>query len=375
MSFPQRPAYLQAPNAALAERFAGGLTTPQPPNISIKNGRFTVRGASGETNRNIAPSLSLDCIIVDANPAISRMFFEGAYDPNNAAAPDCFSDNGEGPSAFAAKPQAPNCATCPQAVWGSAINQNGKAVPACSTKKKVAVMVPGSNELHLLAIPPNSLKGYRSYLDAISGNGALPYQLITRLSFADGEIGTLKFDFLDWIPQQLAAHVEGLIGSDEVAKVVGGKDKPRLAALPGQTQHLQIEASPIAHEQTFTAPAPSFQAPQQFAPPPPPAPSFQTFTAPNAQTMQAPVAEAPKRTRRSSAEVAAEKAAKEGQTFVAPGPIPAQTFGAPQQAPQQGGFIGGGQPATQAFGVASSAPPPSQAVEDMLAKAFSLPTS
>ena len=368
MSFPQRPAYLQAPNAALAERFAGGLTTPQPPNISIKNGRFTVRGASGETNRNIQPSLSLDCIIVDANPEISRMFFEGAYDPNNAAAPDCFSDNGEGPSAFASKPQAPNCATCPQAVWGSAINQNGKAVPACSTKKKVAVMVPGANELHLLAIPPNSLKGYRSYLDAINGNGALPYQLITRLSFADGEIGTLKFDFLDWIPQHLAAHVEGLIGSDEVVKVVGSNDKPRLAALPGKAQHLQIEAQrdPIQEMHTFN----NLQQPAN---------------------VQAPVEQATAtRKRRSSAEVAAEKAAKDGQTFVAPGPIPPQTFQAPQQAaPQQfapsaaqqapqGGFIGGGATnttPTQAFGVASSAPPPSQAVEDMLAKAFSLPTS
>ena len=381
MSFPQRPDYLSAPNPALADRFTGGLTAPQPPNISIKNGRFTVRGASGETRRDIQPALALDVIIVDANEHISRMFFEGSYDPNEAAAPDCFSDNGEAPSAFAAKPQAASCAMCPQAVWGSKINQNGKAVPACSTKKKVAVLVGGdsSGVLHLLAIPPNSLKGYRSYIDAIIGNGALPYQLITRVSFADGEIGTLKFDWLDYIPQQLVGHVEGLIGSAEVDSVVGNNDKPRLAALPGPAPVQQLQHQPVLDQaaQKFQQ---GFAPPQQqgFAPPQQqgfaPAPQ-QGFAPPQQQGF----AEPEKRKRRSSAEVAAEKAekaAKEaaaaGQTFVGPGPIPQQAF---QQPPAQGGFVGGGAPApSAAFGVASNPPPPSSAVEDMLAKAFSLPT-
>ena len=386
MSFPQRPDYLSAPNPALADRFTGGLTAPQPPNISIKNGRFTVRGASGDTRRDIPPALSLDVIIVDANEHVSRMFFEGNYDPNEAAAPDCFSDNGEGASAFAAKPQAANCASCPQAVWGSKINQNGKAVPACSTKKKVAVLVGGdsSGVLHLLAIPPNSLKSYRSYIDAIIGNGALPYQLVTRVSFADGEIGTLKFDWLDYIPRQLVGHIEGLIGSAEVDSVVGNNDKPRLAALPGPAPVQQLQHQPVLDQaaQRFQQGfAPPQQQQQQFAPPqqqfaPPqqePAPQQQFAPAPQ---QQQGFAEPEKRKRRSSAEVAAEKAAKEaaaaGQTFVGPGPI-TQAFGAPPA--QQGGFIGGGSPPpAQAFGVANNPPPPSSAVEDMLAKAFSLPT-
>jgi hypothetical protein len=410
MSFPQRPDYLSAPNPALADRFTGGLTAPQPPNISIKNGRFTVRGASGETRRDIPPALSLDVIIVDANEHASRMFFEGNYDPNEAAAPDCFSDNGEAPSAFAAKPQAANCVSCPQAVWGSKINQNGKPVPACSSKKKLAVLVGGdsSGVLHLLAVPPNSLKGYRAYVDAIIGNGELPYRLITRVSFADGEIGTLKFDWLDYIPQQLVGHVEGLIGSAEVDSVVGNNDKPRLAALPGPAPVQQLQHQPVLDQaaqrfqQGFAPPQQQFAPPQQgFAPPqqgfaPPQqgfAPPQQQFAPPQqhgypnadtsftgaAQTLgfaPQPLAEPPKRTRRSSAEVAAEKAAKEaaaaGQTFVGPGPI-TQAFGAPPA--QQGGFMGGGSPPpAQAFGVANNPPPPSSAVEDMLAKAFSLPT-
>ena len=408
MSFPQRPDYLSAPNPALADRFTGGLTAPQPPNISIRNGRFTVRGASGETRRDIAPSLSMDVIIVDANAHVSRMLY-AEFDADNAQAPECFSDNGEGPSAFAAKPQAASCATCPQAVWGSKINQNGKAVPACASKKKVAVLVGGdsSGQLHLLAIPPNSLKGYRAYIDAVLGNGALPYQLITRISFADGEIGTLKFDWVDYIPQQLVGHVEGLIGSAEVDSVVGNKDKPRLAVLAAPAPVQQLEHQQFAppqqqgfapqHQPVLDQAAQRFQ--QGFAPPqqqglgqPAPVQQYalaqqqqpQGFGAPSQQPPAQQFAPPPqlgfaalepeKRKRRSSAEVAAEKAAKEaaaaGQTFVGPGPIPAQQF-APQQ---QGGFIGGGPAPSTAFGVASNPPPPNAAVEDMLAKAFSLPT-
>jgi hypothetical protein len=237
-----------------------------------------------------------------------------------------------------------------------------------------------SGVLHLLAVPPNSLKGYRAYVDAIIGNGELPYRLITRVSFADGEIGTLKFDWLDYIPQQLVGHVEGLIGSAEVDSVVGNNDKPRLAALPGPAPVQQLQHQPVLDQaaqrfqQGFAPPQQQFAPPQQHG-----YPNADTSFTGAAQTLgfaPQPLAEPPKRTRRSSAEVAAEKAAKEaaaaGQTFVGPGPI-TQAFGAPPA--QQGGFMGGGSPPpAQAFGVANNPPPPSSAVEDMLAKAFSLPT-
>ena len=41
----------------------------------------------------------------------------------------------------AGTPQSATCAECPQAVWGSKISPQGSKIPACSTVKKVAVLV------------------------------------------------------------------------------------------------------------------------------------------------------------------------------------------------------------------------------------------
>ena len=87
-------------------------------------------------------TLYLDVCIIDANPTVSKIFYDPnkKYDPSGAdnSAPICFSDNGVGPSMSANSPQASTCAVCPRAEW-TKINNNGKNVPWCSQKQKIAL--------------------------------------------------------------------------------------------------------------------------------------------------------------------------------------------------------------------------------------------
>ena len=160
------PAYLSPANPGLMNKLMGGLGASQPPTISRRNNRFTLVQANGETHGALLPSLTLDVVIVGGNEHSSKVYYENAYNPEEASAPDCWSDNGVGPSSQAAKPQNDLCATCPQNKWGSRVSKvSGKPVQACQTYKKIACLVMGdrSGTVYLLAIPPASLGAWRGY--------------------------------------------------------------------------------------------------------------------------------------------------------------------------------------------------------------------
>jgi hypothetical protein len=222
----------QAPDIGTA--LSANLGSAMPPHVSIGGGRFTLVDASN--NEIPVPTFDpqigvyLDCAIIDVNHVMSRIYFGGAYDPQaDGVRPDCFSDNGVGPSVSASSPQASTCAVCPRAEW-TKINNNGKKVPWCSQKQKVAVIVPGFPTLFLLAVPPNSHSFLREYVEMCKGNGANIVNLITRISFVPGVQGTLQFKAVSYIDEptaqlRQAAYAEkktdALVGRNDVARPAG----------------------------------------------------------------------------------------------------------------------------------------------------------
>ena len=96
---PQLPAHLQKfgnLGMSLNETITGGMKTGGHPSIGIKQAKWRLReGASEE----LVNSFTLDVIIVNANKHLSKVFYAGAYTGEEVKAPDCFSDNGIGPSA------------------------------------------------------------------------------------------------------------------------------------------------------------------------------------------------------------------------------------------------------------------------------------
>src|ERR1700678_1144028 len=328
----QLPAYLQAYQAPdVGTALSQNLGSAMPPHVSIGGGRFTLIDAANNElpgawfDQKIG--VYIDACIVDVNNVMSRIYFSGAYDNDaEGVRPDCWADNGLAPSISASAPQAPSCQPdptgqtgCKWAVWGSKINANGKKVPACSQKQKVALLIPASgfNTLFLLAIPPNSHGPLREYVERCKGNQMNIANLLTRISFVPGVQGTLQFHPVSYIDEATAKLRQAAYAEKKTDALVGRNDSPR--AGPAQiTQQVQQPTS-------FTEPVGN-AAPQQQLTSTAPQSEQQSTTAP--VTSPSDVAPQQRRRRRTAAEMqAANGTPANGQAAPT---VPQGASGAPQ---------------------------------------------
>jgi len=378
MTFSNVPAHIASRNRrGLAQQASAGLGTGMPPYISIKGNRFTLFDAGGNSRpvETYDPQMGpyLDCIIVDANQKVSKIYYSEAYDPENPGPPDCFSDNGLAPSMSAAAPQSQTCEACPHNKWGSAVSAlTGSKTKACDDYKKLAIFLPQLPEmLFQLRVPPASLAGRREgslkkYMEAFAGqNFDLP-DVYTRIRFDMTAVGILIFEPspLGFVPADIVTKCDNA-DQTKLDRLVGRDDVPYQGALPAPAPAPQITQT------TPPAPAP---APAGFGAPPANVGGFggapaAPFGAP------APVPAAPRgrgRPRKTAEPPATTSASFGGQ--------PATT----QPQASAGSFASGGGGATAPFRPPASAVQPSgpggappaanPELEQALANAFGLPT-
>lgn len=273
---PNLPAHLQglAGNAALMAlntSAAAGISSGGWPRISIKAARFRLQQPQGE--ELVVPQLHLDVIIVDANPhGVSKRYYAAKYDTNSEGeAPDCYSDNGVGPSSKSAKPQCGTCAACPHNVWGSKISEaSGKPTRACSDLKKVAVLIADntSGPVFELDIPAASMATFAQFVKSLDKHGVPLPTVITRLTFDPGaSFPKLLFapaftaqGQLPYITQEQLQDVMEVVGTEEVDNCTGKND------VPVDPARVAI-AAPVAQPAPLT-PQPQYgAAPQPVNPP------------------------------------------------------------------------------------------------------------
>jgi hypothetical protein len=312
-------------NKNLSSAAQVGVGALRPPTISIKGNDFLAIVGDSETkiaDHDKKIGLFIDIIVADMNPSLSKIYYAGEYDPKATeyTAPDCWSDNGVGPSATALRPQSETCAACPMNVWGSSINkQTGKSSKACNDARKLAVILADDpqGQVYLLRIPPASLKNLATYGKLLDHNGDQLNFVITRVYFESQ--GVLAFERVDYITE---AHVPTLQRSeDKWAWIVGSDDKPRQGALPAPEKVAQI-----------AGPKPSLPAD------------------PNRQAdVQTAEAETEKRRRRTKAEMEAARAAEE-----APKVVPIQRDTAPLADDEIPAFLG--RRGTTGFGMTTPTP-------------------
>jgi hypothetical protein len=192
------PAFFQS--RTLIGAATAGLGGSRPAHVSRKDNRFTLVDAAG--NEKPVETFHLDMVIVGVNPATSKKYYEGPYAMENVGPPTCWSDNGTGPSAYAAKPQAKTCMMCPHNAWGTG---QGGAGRACQDSKKLAVIVPGdaSGLVYEFTVPPGSFNstndksmGWKQYCMSIAGydlggRKADLFDVVTRVTFVSQ--GVLAF--------------------------------------------------------------------------------------------------------------------------------------------------------------------------------------
>jgi len=145
---------------------------------------------------------SMNVIVVNALPKVSRQFYASSFDPDAAPTlPDCWSNLGDVPDPKAANPQASSCANCEQNIDGSGTGGKGRA---CRFNRRVAVLLEGdmSGEVYQFNIPAKSLFGkgtgnthpFESYIKFLPANGESIDRIITQISFDEDETAdVLKF--------------------------------------------------------------------------------------------------------------------------------------------------------------------------------------
>lgn len=231
----QLPAHLQNRRpSGLTHAVSQGLSSGAPPYISIAGNRFTLIDAAG--NEKPVQTLHIDLVIVQANPTVSKVYYDKEYDRNAEAAPPvCFSDNGVGPSRQSSKPQSPTCAACPNNVWGSDVSRlTGKPTKACNDVKKIAVVLSDNPEMpFLLRVPPASLKHLGAYARTIAAQsaGTRPVELsdvITRVTFESQ--GILNFEAVGWIDERTMGAIEKIWDEKRADDLVGLNDTVHLGA-------------------------------------------------------------------------------------------------------------------------------------------------
>lgn len=288
------------------------------------------------------PRNSIEVVIVKASPVIAKIFYEQGFVDGSNAPPDCFSTNGLNPDPASPKKQSTTCAACPRNAWGSKVTEAGKQSKACADSKRLAV-VPladidneGMGGPMLLRVPAASLKDIKGFGELMQSYG-YPYYAVA---------AKIAFDPQEAYPKFVLTALR-VLTEEEGAKVMKLREDPRVDRI------LSTAVDMVAHEplqpaipaSPFAQPAPVAPAPVQPAPvvPAPVAPAPVAPVA--APTVVAPVAAAPavaaggfgaaaaapKRTRRTKAQIEADNAAAAlaNGTPVAPAPVPAQPAAAP----------------------------------------------
>lgn len=225
------------------------------------------RNADGDEE----PVSVMKVVVLDYAKRRGRAFYEGEYDPNKIGSPVCWSDDGIEPDASSPKLQSKKCETCPQAVKGSKITQQGKAVQACGQHRMLAVVPANKLDFTPLRLkiaitsdfdkqsPEAEQQGwfaFSNYTDHLKSRGVQhTAALVTKIKFdANAPYPKLFFAADRWLDESELKTVVPLTKDEGVAKLLGGTWTP--AGVDGVRKD-DTTAAPTAETQ---APATKAQA-------------------------------------------------------------------------------------------------------------------
>jgi len=238
------------------------------PRISIKAGRYRLVEDGVETTVGI----TLDTIVVGANPRVSKVFYGQAYD---AAAenvrPSCFSNDGLKPDAAVESPVSNSCANCPNNQLGSKILPSGAKSKMCADQRHLAVVAAADpTKVYSLTVPVSGMKAMREYFKDLDNYGLIPEEVITQLGFDDqASYPKITFKQNGFVSEKAAARVDVLAKSDE-SKVATRQLSPQNASpalsAPAAKPAISAPAVDDAYEEEAAPAAPVKSAKPEVAP-------------------------------------------------------------------------------------------------------------
>lgn len=180
------PAHLknQELNEITKSLLGGGGQNKQ---ISIRGNvfRLVVNGKEIAVNEE----RSMNVVLINVSPKVSRSYYAGAYVPDAKVSPACWSADGDRPDKSIKEPQSTACSTCPQNVKGSGENNTRK----CKFNRMVAVVLENDMEgdLFRLSLPSQSIFGkgedgklpLNSYAQFLAGFNVNVTAVVTEMKF------------------------------------------------------------------------------------------------------------------------------------------------------------------------------------------------
>jgi hypothetical protein len=226
------PAYLKAPNRAVANDDLTAHASTGFPVMSIKGKNFTVvrdgerTVLTKEVDGEKISVPSIDVVLVKANKGTSKVFYAKGYqEGSEATKPDCFSNTGDRPDSSVTTPQAKSCAVCPNNQWGSKIGDNGGKGKACQDSVRMAIATPDLiNDPYLLRVPPASIKSLGEYGKMLAKRGVGYNMVVTKIGF-DMESPTPKLTFkpTGLLSDAAYAQVQEVVASETVQAILGSE--------------------------------------------------------------------------------------------------------------------------------------------------------
>jgi hypothetical protein len=268
---PQLPAAIQrlmglATPEAMNE-LSGGVTSGFPI-VGYKGKVWRLREKGGEklhvdADGNAMPTI--DVVLVQANPMPSKIFYDKKFEEGTNEPPRCFSNDGGKPDPSVQNPISPNCANCPNNVWGSRITDNGKKSRACSDARRMAVVF--AQDLYengedcqkfLLRVPPASLNPLKDYAEKVLSPKGIPFfGIVTRIGF-DVTAAHPQFIFKParFLNDEEAEAIVKLRGSEDVKRILAEAQEFPAGAAGGEAD----DSSPAPATAAGSAP-PAASAP------------------------------------------------------------------------------------------------------------------
>jgi hypothetical protein len=221
---------------------------------------------------DIIPVSIMRGVVLDYAKRRGRAYYEGAYDPNATSAPVCWSDDGVAPEPTSPKLQSDKCATCPRAIKGSKVTEQGKETVECAQHRMLAIQpVIGDrffpHPLRLkLAITSDwdkdakqaEAEGWRAwqqYTDFLKANGVThTAMLVTKMKFDTNAAYPKVFFAADrWLTAEELAKVKPLTTDPDTTKLLGGTWSPAGADGVRKDETTATTAAPATKAQASTA--------------------------------------------------------------------------------------------------------------------------
>lgn len=223
------PDYLLGINTGVTEAMLAAVSLGGS-RIGFKGSRFRIVVNGKE--EGIIQENYLDVIVLAAFPAVSRIYYEAAYNADVAAAPTCYAADGIAPPADVKAKQSDKCATCPQNVTGSKIVNNNK-MKACGYFRRLVVMLPGDPDQRAFRVDVKS-KGIfgeshvnvhqyslNDYIKFVGARNVDVGTIVTRLTFdTDESVPKLLFSPSRYVTQEELAIVRARVVADDVKQMV-----------------------------------------------------------------------------------------------------------------------------------------------------------